>query len=141
VIETAERIRADRIDILIDLQGWTADGRPEALALRCAPVQVNWLGYAGTTGHPKLADYLLGDPVVTPLQHAHCYTGDARPSAELLSAGGQHDWPERRRRGATPGCRSEGFVFCSFNNSYKFNPRSSTSGAGCCVKWTTAACG
>jgi protein O-GlcNAc transferase len=74
VIETAERIRADEVDILIDLHGWTADGRPEALALRCAPVQVNWLGYAGTLGHPKLADYLLGDPVVTPLSHAHCYT-------------------------------------------------------------------
>jgi protein O-GlcNAc transferase len=93
VIETAQRIRADEIDILVDLNGWTADGRLEALALRGAPVQVTWLGYAGTTGHPKLADYLLGDPVVTPLQHAHALHRDARPSAELLSAGGHLDRP------------------------------------------------
>ena len=122
VIRTAERIRADGIDILIDLHGWTAYGRPEALALRAAPVQVNWLGYAGTTGHSKLADYLLGDPVVTPLQHAYCYSETLAhlPNCYLpadstipLNA------PPSRRDAGLP---EEGFVFCSFNNSYKFNP-------------------
>lgn len=122
VTETARLIRADEIDILIDLNGWTAYGRLEALALRAAPVQVNWLGYAGTTGHPKLADYLLGDPVVTPLAYEHCYTETLAhlPNCYLpadstiaLSA------PPSRRDAGLP---DEGFVFCSFNNSYKFNP-------------------
>ena len=123
VSETAERIRADAIDILIDLGGWTADGRPEALALRCAPLQVNWLGYAGTLGHAKLADYLLGDPVVTPLAHApyysetiaqlpHCYL----PADSTIGPGA----PPSRQDAGLP---AEGFVFCSFNNSYKFNPQ------------------
>jgi protein O-GlcNAc transferase len=123
VIETAERIRADEVDILIDLHGWTADGRPEALALRCAPVQVNWLGYAGTVGHPKLADYLLGDPVVTPLSHAHCYTETLAhlpncylPADSTIALAA----PPLRRDAGLP---EEGFVFCSFNNSYKFNPQ------------------
>ncbi|MBK7673948.1 MAG: tetratricopeptide repeat protein [Candidatus Accumulibacter sp.] len=123
VIETAERIRADEVDILIDLHGWTADGRPEALALRCAPLQVNWLGYAGTLGHPKLADYLLGDPVVTPcrtrtaiprrLAHLpNCYL----PSDSTITLAA----PPLRRDAGLP---EEGLVFCSFNNSYKFNPQ------------------
>ena len=120
--ETVRRIRADAIDILIDLCGWTSQGRPEALALRCAPVQVNWLGYAGTMGHPKLADYLLGDPVVTPaadqphytetLAHLpHCYL-PADTTAALAE-------PPSRKEAGLP---EEGFVFCSFNASYKFNP-------------------
>lgn len=123
VIETADHIRADEVDILIDLHGWTADGRPEALALRCAPVQVNWLGYAGTVGHPKLADYLLGDPVVTPLSHAYCYTETLAhlpncylPADSTIALAA----PPLRRDAGLP---EEGFVFCSFNNSYKFNPQ------------------
>jgi protein O-GlcNAc transferase len=123
VIETADRIRADEIDILVDLNGWTADGRLEALALRAAPVQVTWLGYAGTTGHPKLADYLLGDPVVTPLQYEHCYTETLAhlPNCYLPADTSIALGPPPSRHAA--GLPDEGFVFCSFNNSYKFNPR------------------
>lgn len=123
VIETAQRVRADEIDILVDLNGWTTDGRLEALALRGAPVQVTWLGYAGTTGHPKLADYLLGDPVVTPLQHAHCYTETLAhlPNCYLPADTSIALNPPPSRLAA--GLPDEGFVFCSFNNSYKFNPQ------------------
>ncbi|WP_291995365.1 tetratricopeptide repeat protein [Candidatus Accumulibacter sp. ACC003] len=123
VSETARRIRADRIDILIDLHGWTTDGRPEALALRCAPVQVNWLGYAGTLGHRKLADYLLGDPVVTPLQQQACYkeTLAHLPNCYLPADTSTALGCRPARRDA--GLPDEGFVFCSFNNSYKFNPQ------------------
>ncbi|MCP5248791.1 MAG: tetratricopeptide repeat protein [Candidatus Accumulibacter sp.] len=122
VRETAQRIRADRIDILIDLHGWTAGGRPEALALRCAPVQVNWLGYAGTLGHPKLADYLLGDAVVTPLhEQAHYTEALAHLPHCYLPADTAIDLRPPPSR-ADAGLPTEGFVFCSFNNSYKFNP-------------------
>ncbi|MEF8702731.1 MAG: tetratricopeptide repeat protein [Candidatus Accumulibacter sp. UW26] len=123
VTETARRIRADKIDILVDLHGWTAQGRPEALALRCAPVQVNWLGYAGTSGHPKLADYLLGDPIVTPAAHAAHYTETLAqlPNCYLPADDTILPGPPPSRREA--GLPEEGFVFCSFNNSYKFNPQ------------------
>jgi predicted O-linked N-acetylglucosamine transferase (SPINDLY family) len=120
--KVVDRIRQDEIDILVDLQGWTTDCRPEILALRCARVHVNWLGYAGTMGHPQLADYIVGDPVVTPRDDAalfteaiaqlpHCYL-PADSTRQLLPA------PTR----AAEGLPDEAFVFCSLNNNYKFNP-------------------
>ena len=46
----AERIHADGIDVLIDLNGFTALSRPAILAMRPAPVQATWVGTPGTTG-------------------------------------------------------------------------------------------
>jgi predicted O-linked N-acetylglucosamine transferase (SPINDLY family) len=48
--EAAMRIRDERIHILVDLKGYTADDRPRIAAARPAPIQVNWLGYPGTMG-------------------------------------------------------------------------------------------
>lgn len=122
VHETAQRIRADGIDILVDLTGWTTNGRVEALAIRCAPIQVNWLGYAGTLGHRKLADYLIGDPVATPLaaQDAYAETVVHMPNSYMPLDTTRVIGPAPSR--ADQGLPAEAFVLCSFNNSYKFNP-------------------
>jgi predicted O-linked N-acetylglucosamine transferase (SPINDLY family) len=120
---SAQRIQADQLDILVDLQGWTAYQRAEVLALRCAPIQVGWLGYPGTIGHPRLADYLLGDPTVTPLGHADFYTETLAqlPNCYLpADATRSLQAPPTRAEAGLP---ESGFVFCSFNNSYKFNPQ------------------
>lgn len=57
----AGRIRADAIDVLVDLSGHTAGSRLTAFALRPAPVLVSWLGYFATTGLPVM-DAVLLDP-------------------------------------------------------------------------------
>ncbi len=62
----AERIRADGIDILVDLSGHTAGNRLSVFAGRPAPVQVSWAGYFDTTGM-KAIDCVLSDPRETPL--------------------------------------------------------------------------
>jgi predicted O-linked N-acetylglucosamine transferase (SPINDLY family) len=119
--EIAERIRADGIDILVDLKGYTRQARPAVLAYRPAPVQVNFLGYPGTMG-PGLADYLIGDPVVTPLDHAADY------SEKLALLPHSYQPNDRQRRiGEQPGREqcglpAQGFVFCCFNNAYKITP-------------------
>ncbi|MFO1296797.1 MAG: hypothetical protein U1F25_10160 [Rubrivivax sp.] len=96
--QAAERIRADGIDILIDLQGHTRGHRNAILARRPAPLQVAWLGYPGSTGAPYI-DYIVGDPLVTPLALSHLYSekiaaadADVSPTA----AGARCPTPPRR---------------------------------------------
>lgn len=120
-VAAAQRIRDDGIDILVDLKGYTRDARTEILALRPAPVQVNWLGFPGTMGAPFM-DYLIVDPVVVPedqaihydealayLPDAYAPLDDRRPLAPA---------PTR----AQAGLPDAGFVFCCFNNPYKITP-------------------
>jgi predicted O-linked N-acetylglucosamine transferase (SPINDLY family) len=114
----AERIRAADIDVLVDLKGYTQGSRPGILALRPARVQVNFLGHPGTLGSP-CHDYIIGDPIVTPLAHEGGYSeaiaqmpGCYQPNDRLRPVG-----PRPTR--ASCGLPGEGFVFCSFNSCYK----------------------
>ncbi len=59
------RIRDDRIQVLVDLAGHTANNRLPVFARRAAPVQATWLGYGMTTGMAQM-DYLLSDGWVDP---------------------------------------------------------------------------
>jgi protein O-GlcNAc transferase len=63
--QLAQRIREDRIDILVDLTMHMANGRPLLFARKPAPVQIAWLAYPGTTGIGAI-DYRLTDPWLDP---------------------------------------------------------------------------
>lgn len=126
--QVAQKIRAVDIEVLFDLRGWGGGGAPEVLAMRPAPVQVNWLAYPGTSGAPWI-DYVLADGFVLPESLAPHYSERAvrlprcfQPSdtARAIPAPpsrAECGLPERTEDGG-------GVVFCCFNNSYKLNPRS-----------------
>jgi protein O-GlcNAc transferase len=122
VREIAARIRADGVDVLVDLNGWTGSARAEVLALRAAPIQVSWLGYAGTIGWPLLADHVIGDPIVIPAEHEAFYTERIlRMPHCYMPVDTRHPIGPLPKR-EDLGLPRDGFVLCSFNNSYKLNP-------------------
>ncbi|XP_012279363.1 UDP-N-acetylglucosamine--peptide N-acetylglucosaminyltransferase 110 kDa subunit isoform X1 [Orussus abietinus] len=71
--KAADRINADGIHILVNMNGYTKGARNEIFALRPAPIQVMWLGYPGTSG-ASFMDYLITDEVTSPLELASQYS-------------------------------------------------------------------
>jgi predicted O-linked N-acetylglucosamine transferase (SPINDLY family) len=63
--QLAAQIRADRIDVLVDLTMHMADNRMLVFARKSAPVQITWLAYTGTTGLAAM-DCRLSDPHLDP---------------------------------------------------------------------------
>jgi predicted O-linked N-acetylglucosamine transferase (SPINDLY family) len=119
--DAAARIRADDIDILVDLKGHTHRARPKILAFRPAPVQVNYLGFPGTMGAPFI-DYIVADDFIVPRDRQTLY---AEKLAYLPDCYQPND--TRREIAAAPsraecGLPAQGFVFCAFNNSFKITP-------------------
>lgn len=115
--QLAERIRADEIDILIDLSGHTAGSRLSAFALRPAPIQISWLGYFATTGLSAIDAVLLDDlhaPQGT--EHFFCERIVRLPFRFCFTP------PEFAPEVSTPPSIKNGYTtFGSFNNTAKFN--------------------
>jgi predicted O-linked N-acetylglucosamine transferase (SPINDLY family) len=116
----ARRIRDLGIDILVDVKGATDGTLLPVMAARPAPVQVSWLAFPGTSG-AGFIDYVIGDPVVTPLAHAahfsekiaqlpHCYQPNDSRRAQPVQAR-RADWglPEGKT------------LLCAFHQSYKIS--------------------
>jgi len=112
----------DKIDIAVDLMGYTENSRSGIFAFRAAPIQVNYLGYPGTMGS-GLFDYIIADQNLIPNESQKYYTekpiylphhyqaqdntlhiSDLTPSKSEL------------------GLPSDGFIFCAINNAYKITP-------------------
>jgi protein O-GlcNAc transferase len=119
--EAARRIHADKVDILIDLKGYTHHARPAISAHRPAPVQVSYLGYPATMG-VDFIDYIIVDPVVVPANQQPFF------SERLVHLPCSYQANDRRRERAAGASRqecglpAEGLVFCCFNNTYKLSP-------------------
>ncbi|HEY2010490.1 MAG TPA: tetratricopeptide repeat protein [Rhizomicrobium sp.] len=113
----ARLLREQEVDILIDLTGHTEGDHFEILNLRPCPVQVNYLGYPGTSGAPSL-DYILADPIVAPFEDQPFFSEKIVHLPDCYfptSYGALLPTPSRAEAGLPP----DGFVFGSFNNSWK----------------------
>ncbi|HYA65981.1 MAG TPA: tetratricopeptide repeat protein, partial [Burkholderiaceae bacterium] len=114
----ANRIRSDDIDVLLDLKGYTLNARFGVFALHAARIQVNFLGYPGTMG-ASCYEYIIGDRIVTPLEHAASYSEKIAQMPHCYQPNDRQRQIGPRPTRAECGLPQEGFVFCSFNNSYK----------------------
>jgi predicted O-linked N-acetylglucosamine transferase (SPINDLY family) len=115
----AQLIREQEIDIVVDLQGLTSGARPNILAYRPAPLQLTYLGFPGPTGLPCV-DYVIADAYLIPQDEKPFYSekplylpvfqcSDRKRPVAALPTRTECGLPEDR------------FVFCCFNNNYKFN--------------------
>jgi hypothetical protein len=142
-IEAASLIRADRIDVLINLNGFVKYSRNDIFVLRPAPVQVVYKGYPGTMGGLGVHDYILGDATVTPLATASAEFGErvvqlphsffltsypavfghippAPPTTPSLPASPSLSPSLSCEEGGAESCPS--VVLCDFNHLYKVTP-------------------
>lgn len=122
--EIAELMHALEIDIAVDLMGFTRNSRFNVLARRAAPVQVSFIGFAGTMGAPWI-DYIIADRTTIPSQDLGFYSEQVvwLPDSYYVN-------DSRRTIAETIPSRTEcalpdgAFVFCCFNNTFKITPQS-----------------
>ncbi len=118
----AEAIRNNEIDILVNLRGYSGEQRTEVVAQRCAPIQVNFLGFPGTLGAGYM-DYIIGDRHVIPEYHKPFYAEKIVYLPYCYQANdAKKKIAERQFTRSEVGLPEEGFVFCSFNNVNKITP-------------------
>jgi predicted O-linked N-acetylglucosamine transferase (SPINDLY family) len=117
-VSAARRIAADGIDILVDLNGYTREARLKVVALRPAPIIVNWLGFPGTMGSPY-HHYLIADDWIVPPTHEHYYT------EKVLRLPCYQPNNRRRAVASEPlsrkdvGLPEDAVVYCCFNGAHK----------------------
>lgn len=117
-------IRAQSLNIAIDLNGHTSGARTALFAEKIAPVQVNYLGYAGTSG-ASFYDALIADQVVIPFEQQVHFSEKVLylpnsffPVDTSIPYESLGDLPSR----ASQDLPESGFVFTCFNNAYKITP-------------------
>ena len=111
-----------KIDIAVDLMGFTQNNRFNIFVQRCAPIQVNYLGYPGTSGS-NCIDYLIADKILIPKQNQKYF------SEKIIYMPDSYQVNDSKRKMSDKvftkkevRLPEDGFVFCSFNQSYKITP-------------------
>ncbi len=124
-IDAHKLIVGHNLDIAIDLNGHTAGARTALFARKIAPLQINYLGYAGTMG-ASFYDYLITDQVAVPADFQDEFSEELVylpnsffPADTLIHPQQFGPIPQRNSQGLP----NEGFVFASFNNSYKITSK------------------
>lgn len=117
----ARLIRDKEIDILVDLQGQTLGARANMLSYRPAPIQVTYLGLPATTGLPSI-DYVIADRFLIPEEAREFYSEKPLYLPDIYQTCDRKRESSKAPSRQDCGLPEQGFVFCSFNNNYKYTP-------------------
>jgi len=120
--QAAAAAQEQRIDIAVDLAGFTTHARTGIFSRRAAPIQVNYLGYPGTLA-ADYYDYIVADRTTIPAEDFPYYT------EKVVWLPDSYQVNDRKRTVADRqftrqelGLPPDAFVFCCFNNSFKITP-------------------
>lgn len=117
-LETVRQIYQDKVDVLVDLMGYTKNARLEIFALRPSPIQITWLGFPGTTG-ADFIDYIIADKIVLPEKDIPFYSETPLylPCYQMNSTIPKISKNKIKRTDF--GLPEKSFVFASFSQTYK----------------------
>ena len=117
--ETIKLVRDLNIDIALDLNGYTDGARTEIFRNRIAPIQINYLGYAGTMA-ANFMDYIIADKIVIPEEAKNKYSEKIiyLPNTFMVNDR-KKAISEKKINKADFGLPEKNFIFCSFNSVYK----------------------
>jgi len=121
-LAVAQKIRADQIDILVELAGHTAGNRLDVMALRPAPVQITWIGYPNTTGLDTI-QYRFSDQYADPLDTTQHFSEQLVRLPETFLCYTPPDESQVGPVAAPPSASLQYVTFGSFNNVAKINGR------------------
>ncbi|MBF0544798.1 MAG: methyltransferase domain-containing protein [Candidatus Riflebacteria bacterium] len=121
--QIAEMLRANEIDIAIDLAGYTSRSCIDVLAYRPAPLQATYLGYSGTLGNDYI-DYIFADRHVIPPEHQQFFSEKVAylPNSFMPTDSGIQ-LPDRIPTRLEYGLPEKGLILCAFSHDYKINPK------------------
>ena len=123
--ETLSLLKTLKIDIAIDLKGYTENHNMHLFSERIAPVQINYLGYPGSIGSKILSDYIIADAIVIPPSHEQYYEEkvvrlpgcyQCNDNAKIIAKAVDLEAKNHRLEAAK-------FVFCCFNNTWKITSK------------------
>ncbi|XP_041011702.1 probable UDP-N-acetylglucosamine--peptide N-acetylglucosaminyltransferase SEC [Juglans microcarpa x Juglans regia] len=123
----ARLINEDKIQILVNLNGYTKGARNEIFAMQPAPIQISYMGFPGTTGASYI-HYLVTDEFVSPSRFSHIYS---EKLVHLPHCYFVNDYKQKNCDVLDPKCQpkrsdyglpEDKFIFACFNQLYKMDP-------------------
>ena len=117
--DVALKARQDRLDIAIDLNGYTGGARSRIFAYRVAPIQINYLGFPGTSG-ADFIDYIIADKHIIPDRSRQFYTETPIYLPHTyMPTDNTRKFSKNSMDRRSLGLPNDAFVICCFNNNYK----------------------
>ena len=119
--EIAILSREFKIDLAIDLMGYTENSRFKIFSFRAAPIQINFLGYLGSSG-ANYIDYIIADKKIIPENFQKYYSEKILYINNYQPNDRSRPQPKKNFTRSKLKLPEDSFVFCCFNNSYKITP-------------------
>ena len=118
-VDAVNQVRELKLNIIVDLMGYTSTQRIELFKNRMAKTQVIWMGYCNTTGLENM-DYIISDPNLIHKDEERFYSEKVIYLPNIWNTHCGFDF--ERKENPPPFVNNKYFTFGSFNNFDKINP-------------------